>query len=398
MTKRWIPLLLALIALMVPACRGRVQSEKQWTAAEAMVPTSAPTLADDQPAETLLAALDASLQRLGPQDGTKPVTFGPSQVPLARLHDTLRDFRRLVAEHGLGRSLYERLRRDYRFFRSAASSVLFTGYYEPLLHGARQADERYRFPLYARPDDLLLVDLDKFHFFPRYPGLPSQLKARVGADGHVVPYFSRSEIEDQRLMAGKGHEILWVDDAIDLFFLQIQGSGVVELPDGTRQRVGYAESNGHPYRSIGALLIRRGVLAREEASLQGIRDYLRRHPNELSEVLNTNPSYVFFRLSDQGPTGSLGAVLTAGRSVAADLRLFPNGAPAFIVTDEPRFDAAGQVIGSRRVARFVVVQDSGGAIRGPDRVDRFIGTGAEAELLAGHLRHRGSLYFLLKKQ
>jgi membrane-bound lytic murein transglycosylase A len=273
---------------------------------------------------------------------------------------------------------------------SVADRGRITGYYEPLLAGSRERDARFAVPLHRRPDDLLVVDLASL--YPELAG--KRVRGRIvdSPQGkRVVPYFSRAELEEQAL---KGQEIVWVDDAIEAFFLQIQGSGRVQFADGSQVRVGYADTNGHPYRSIGRVLIDRGELTFDQASMQGIQAWARANPGKLTALLNENPSYVFFRempVGDPqaGPVGALNVPLTPGYSLAGDPAFVPLGAPVIIDTEHP----------STRVplTRLALVQDTGGAIRGPIRFDFFWGFGRVAGEHAGRQRHDVSAWLLLPK-
>lgn len=261
---------------------------------------------------------------------------------------------------------------------------LITGYYEPLLTGSRRRSAHYRYPIYGVPEDLLVIDLGEL-----YPQLKNmRLRGRVEGR-RVVPYFSRAQIE-QGLAPLAGKEIAWVDDAIDLFFLQIQGSGRVQLESGEVIRVGYADQNGHPYRSIGRLLVERGELPLEKASMQGIKSWAKQHPDRLSDLLYENASYVFFRELPgdlPGPLGALGVPLTARRSLAVDPRYVPLGAPVYLSTTWPN--------STRPLNRLMLAQDTGGVIRGPVRADFFWGFGEEAGREAGRMRQRGRMWVLL---
>jgi membrane-bound lytic murein transglycosylase A len=212
-----------------------------------------------------------------------------------------------------------------------------------------------------------------------------------------LPYFTRRQIDEDGSLRGRSLEIAWVADPVELFFLHIQGSGIIRLPDGTELNVGYAAQNGWPYRSIGRLLIDRGKMTREEVSMQRLRRYLNDHPDEQSEILAYNESYVFFRVNPVGPLGSLGVPVTAGRSIATDSRLFPKGALALIQTEIPILDGGGRLIGWRPVSRFVVNQDTGGAIRGLQRADIYFGTGSAAAGLGGYMNRPGKMFFLILK-
>jgi len=265
---------------------------------------------------------------------------------------------------------------------------LVTGYYEPVLHGSRTKSGRFVYPLYGPPDDLLTIDLSATN--PELRGM--RLRGRV--DGkRVVPYYTRAEIaRGAAPVAGK--ELLWVDDPIEAFFLQVQGSGRVQLQTGETLRVGYADQNGHPFQSIGRFLVDRGELKLGEASMQSIKTWAAANPQRVEDLLDQNPSFVFFRElphtdSVSGPIGAFGVPLLAGRSIAVDTRYVPLGAPVFLATTFPA--------SSTPLTRLVLAQDSGGAIRNPVRADFFWGSGAEAGALAGRMRQQGRMWVLLPK-
>jgi membrane-bound lytic murein transglycosylase A len=261
---------------------------------------------------------------------------------------------------------------------------LITGYYEPLLQGSRRRAGRFQTPLHAVPDDLLVIDIAE-----AYPALQgTRVRGRLQGR-RVVPYPDRAQLADGRLLAGK--ELLWVDSAIDAFFLQIQGSGRVVLEDGSTVRLAFAEVNGRPYRAIGRYLVDKGEMTVEEATAPALRQWLAAHPERQQEVFNQNPSVVFFReepLPDPsiGPKGSLGVPLTPGRSIAVDPALLPLGAPVFLSTPHP--------VNGSALQRLVVAQDTGGAIRGAPRADLFWGWGAEAAEGAGRMRGQGAMWLL----
>jgi membrane-bound lytic murein transglycosylase A len=268
--------------------------------------------------------------------------------------------------------------------------MLVTGYYEPVVDAAERPSQEYAVPILGLPEDLVEVRLEAFD--PRYRG--ERLFGRVEGR-RLVPYWRRSDIDAGRL-AGRGLELAWARDPVDVFFMEIQGSGTLRFPDGREQRVGYAGANGRAYRPIGRLLIDEGHVPREAMSMQAIRAWLTANPAERERVLRHNESYVFFRSLPGPPEGSLGRPLTPARSVATDARLFPRGALAFIETEYPQREPGGAV---RRVplARFVLNQDTGGAIRGAGRVDVFWGRGETAAFAAGLMREPGRLYFLVPR-
>jgi membrane-bound lytic murein transglycosylase A len=265
---------------------------------------------------------------------------------------------------------------------------LVTGYYEPLIYGNRTKRPETPWPIFAPPNDMLTADFAKTSPELRSMNLRGRLVGKK-----AVPYWTRAELE-KRHAEGKlpARVLLWAADQIDLFFLQVQGSGQVELPDGSRVRIGFAEHNGHPYRSIGRWLIDRGELAFHQASMEGIRQWTRRNPHRIDELLNSNPRYVFFRelpVGEGGPIGALGVPLHAERSIAVDPAHVPLGAPVFLSTTWPLSD--------KPLNRLVMAQDTGGAIKGVIRADFFWGFGEEAGEQAGKMRQQGKMWVLWPK-
>ena len=242
--------------------------------------------------------------------------------------------------------------------------ALFTGYFEPELTGSLQPSARYRYPLYREPPEAKQIN----------------------------PWLTRREIETGDAMRGRGLEIVWVDDPVEKFFLQIQGSGRVRLPDGQMIRVGFGGSNGHNYRSVGAELVRRGVYQPHQVSAQVIQNWVRRNPVEGAALLQTNDSYVFFRRVDQvpaekGPLGAMNRSITTGRSIAVD--------PAFVTLGAPVWVEKG---GNGPIRRLMIAQDTGSAIKGAQRGDLFMGTGDQAGRIAGRLRDPGRMVVLMPIQ
>jgi membrane-bound lytic murein transglycosylase A len=261
---------------------------------------------------------------------------------------------------------------------------LVTGYYEPVVKGSRTRSKTYSVPVFGPPADLIDVELSEL-----YPEL-KHLRLRGRIEGRkLVPYYSRSDWAKEEPRR-TGDALLWVDDPIDYFFLQIQGSGQVALDDGRRTRIGYADQNGHPYRSIGKWLIDQGELKAEQASMQGIKQWVKTHPLRVQELLNANPSLVFFRempVEGSGPPGALGLPMVPERSIAVDPRVTPLGAPVWLATTRPLSDVP--------LNRLMVALDTGGAIRGPVRADFYWGSGNEAGDNAGRTRQKGQMWVLL---
>ena len=324
------------------------------------------------------------LDRLPPQ---REVRLGSAKTTVQGLAWSLTETLRLLDRHGLSDQFFKSLKADFLFY-SAADPVLFTGYYEPLLEGREVPDESHTQPLFAPPDDLISLNLADFGLEPKI--IRGRLKGR-----RLVPYHNRAEI-DGGALRGRNLELAWVDP-VEAFFLHIQGSGRVRFPDGRLLQVNYADQNGHPYVSLGKVMIQRGLLNRKEMSLQSIKAYLRSHPEEVGELLASNPSYVFFRLVEEGPLGALAVPLTPGRSMAVDRRLFPDGALCLVQTRLPLVKD-GRISGWADRSRLFLIQDTGGAIRGLGRADLFFGYGPKAEVAAGHLKENGRLFVIVHKK
>jgi membrane-bound lytic murein transglycosylase A len=289
------------------------------------------------------------------------------------------------------RGFLEQRLQPYRVWRVAGrerdGDGLVTGYFEPLLHGSRERSDEFATPLYSRPDDLLIVDLSEV--IPELKG--KRVRGRLEGN-RVVPYYSRAATREAPGLAG--HEIVWIDNALDAFMLEIQGSGRVQLTTGEIIRLQYEDQNGHPFRSIGRYLADQGVMTIDQVNMPAIRAWLAANPQRLHEVLDSNPSVVFFReapLDDPsaGPKGALAVPLTAGRSIAVDPKFLKLGAPMYLTTTAPGTGLPLQ--------RLVVAQDTGGAIRGAVRADLFFGFGPEAGAQAGMMKYDGEMWLLWPK-
>ena len=339
-----------------------------------------PAFTDDLDRESLHQAVQRSLEyarRLHP-DQTLP--WGERQISGTTLVQTLETFQQVIATASTPAALQHAIREHFHVLQSpgrdARGEVLFTGYYEIELEGSLVPSARFPYPLYKRPPDLIDVEANQ---------------------GQAGSYYTRREIDGEGKLRGRGLELFWLRNPVDGFFLHVQGSGQIRLPDGQIQRVHYAASNGHPYYSIGRVLLEEGRLPRDAMSLQGLRRYFRDHPEETTRVLYRNPRYVFFRPVAQGPQGNLGLLLVPGRSIAADQHLFPPGGLAFVQIQQPVLNARGEITAWQPASRFVFNHDTGSTITGPGRIDLFWGSGAQAEMAAGHMQHTGKLFFLLKR-
>jgi membrane-bound lytic murein transglycosylase A len=354
-----------------------------------------PDFTDDMDKESLSAAIEKSLEYYRRIVGKVQYRIGDSLFGVEDLEASLLTLQDILSRDETDHTMQSLIREKFDVYLSTGfagnNSALFTGYFEPLLRGSLMKTGKFIYPVYRTPEDILRIKRVSEGFGEE------EFIVRMES-GKLIPYYSRSQIDNEGVLAGKNLEMIWIDDPVALFFLHIQGSGKIELENGQTRRIGYALKNGRPYRSIGNYMLQTGKITPEGNSYQKIKRYLREHPEERSEILGQNESYVFFRFVERGPVGSIGVVLTPGRSIAADASAFPPGALAFIQTRKPDLDSKGDVAFWKPFSRFVISQDAGSAIKGAGRVDLFCGSGTEAEMLAGSLKENGKLYFLLKKK
>ncbi|MBN1363840.1 MAG: MltA domain-containing protein [Syntrophaceae bacterium] len=340
--------------------------------------------ADDLDYESLELAIDRSIDYYEKAGRNKFYKIEDRVIGAKKLKDTLTAFRDILRETGNRADLSEIIVEEFDVYSTTGfddeGGVLFTGYYEPLLAGARERTEKYRYPLYRVPPDLVIEE--------------NQV-SRI-EDGKFVPYYSRREIDVDGVLRGKNLELLWVSDPVELFSLHIQGSGKIKLEDGAVLTVGFAQTNGRSFSSITKFMLEEGRIRNDEASYR--YDFLRgKSDQEIYDILSHNERYTFFRFLEKEPVGSLGEPVTPDRSIATDPEFFPEGALAFINLRKPVFDEEGNIKERKNFSRFVLSQDKGAAIKGPGRVDIFCGFGDKAELTAGTLKEEGELFLLLKK-
>jgi len=375
----------------IPPAPPVIMSE---TALVRLAPEELPFFEDDMNYDGLANSILQSLEYLKRLPPDRIFSFGKDRFDTLHMVKSLEFFLNFIHDKSSPAALRKFLADHYRVYGSVGSPspghVLFTGYYEPVLQGRYKPGPTYKIPVYGRPDDLVSIDLSKFSAEFKGKKIIGRYTGRT-----IVPYHDRKAIATSDVLVKKSKPLVWIKDPIDLFFLQIQGSGKVCMENGDALYLHYHTTNGHPYRSIGKLLIRENKIPKDEMSMQKIREYLTSHPDEMQEIFNYNPSYVFFKYEKKGPLGSLNVALSPKRSIATDKRLFPKSALAFIKTQKPLINGNGNIKNWSDFSRFVLNQDTGGAIRGPGRADLFFGGGPDAEIGAGHMQHAGSLYFLI---
>ena len=333
------------------------------------------------------------LKRLDPQ---KVFHYGPHPIRCRQIFDTQTSFLKIISKKQNEDRFNREIRKRFRVYRVSGrpsnKKVLFTGYYEPICDARLQPDDTYKYPIYRRPDDLIEVDRSHFDKTDDRKGVFARIQ-----DHQILPYYTRYEIEIEKVLEGKKLEIAWLKDPMDAYLLHIQGAGRLKLPGEQTILVSYDASNGRRYRSYGRFLLDEGFLTRSELSIQRVRQYLSSHPEVLKKVHEHNDSYIFFRQVQEGSLGNIEVPLTTGRSLALDAELFPKGALAFMRSKKPTINRQGKITGWSEFSRFVLNQDTGCAIKGPGRADLFWGTGQKAETAAWHFKQDGDLYMLIKK-
>jgi membrane-bound lytic murein transglycosylase A len=364
------------------------------TSLKKLRPAQYPRFTDQLNYENLEQSIQRSLAYLRRLPHDSCFYFEDDTFTARHMIASLEFFSEFIHQNPSNQALNQFITSNFLVYQSVGGNrkkeVLFTGYYEPVIQGSLSRDDEYRYPVYAVPPDLITIDLSLFS--ERFKD--EKIIARY--DGKtVIPYYDREEIEKNSRLQETVDVLAWTNDPIDLFFLQIQGSGKIRLNDGRTIHIHYHATNGHPYRSIGRLLIDEGKIPKEEMSMQKIQAYLNETPSEINRILNYNKSYVFFKVETEGPIGSLQEKLTETRSLALDRRIFPPGALSYMEAQRPRVDEAGQIVEWTDFNGFILNQDTGGAIRGPGRADLFWGSGAYAKIAAGHMQHTGKLYFLV---
>ena len=355
---------------------------------------------DDLDPDSARRAVRAGLEALQKLPKNKRFALGKTEYTRDHMIRSLERFQELFEQNLSSSSLRRILRQEFDVYQSLGSdgerTMIFSAYYEPILEASLEPSLEYKYPLYRRPPDLVEASLEDFD--PKWKG--EKVVGRV-QEGKLLPYFSREEIDREKKLKGQGLEIAWAKDPLEILFLHVQGSGRLRFPGGKASRIRFAATNGLPYRSVGSVLIQSGAIPKEEFDRNRFKEYLKKHPEVRSWLLSLNPRYTFFQLvetpPEEGPVGTLGVPLTPGRSIAIDPKLFPLGALAWVEGILPEVDEQGNMMGTRPFSRFVLAQDTGGAIQGSGRLDLFLGCGTREEAAASYLWHSGKLYFLVQK-
>ncbi len=330
----------------------------------------------------LRAAINNSLNYLHKPSSRQ--FFPCGEITHTRAVDSLSAFAQLLDSGLVGKQLNQAVMEKFDVYMSVGcddrGTVLFTGYYTPIFDGSLNRSDRFLYPLYRQPDDLV-------------KGPDGQILGRRGSNDQITPYPSRAVIEASGMLRGK--ELVWLADPFEAYIAHVQGSAKIKLPDGQLATVGYAANNGHEYRSVAEELLRDGRIPPDQLSLSAMIDYFRKYRDQVDMYIRRNPRFVFFQKEGGSPRGSLNEPVTPMRTIATDKSIFPRGCLAFISTTLPR-EVGGEVV-KQPYSGFALDQDTGGAIRAPGRCDVYIGVGDTAGRLAGQTYQEGRLYYLFLK-
>lgn len=374
---------------------------KPTVALKRLAPESWPPIADELDAKSLARAAANSLRYFETlRDQRKSFKVGDREVGAGLLAETVRAVVDAVRESKTPVELEARLKEGFELYQSVGSDgegrVVYSSYYQPVLPASLRETKKYRYPIYRKPPDMVEADLGAFN--AKYKG--ESVLGRAEA-GKVVPYFDRRDIDVRQVLKGRKLEVAWLANQFDRLDLHIQGSGILELPDGRKMLAKFAATNALPYKSVGLSVVGSGVMTRAEITHQKLREYLTAHPEGEAWLISQNPRYTFFDVvalpEDGQPFGTINEPLTPGRSIAIDPKAIPLGAVAYLRVPMPQATRQGELLGIFPTSRLVMCQDTGGAILGPGRVDIYLGHGPQAKTSAVNQWHEGSLYVLLKK-
>ncbi len=346
---------------------------------------------DDMDWNSLERVIQNQLAVMEAQNDFEPVTLEGLNLTRGDLKNSLRLFLGLLRQNLTPDEFNHRVRKEFKFFKAGQGKdkkFLFTGYYTPVIPASPVKTEEYIYPLYRLPDDS-----PEFNFVSHAPsGNPENFSLTSWKN------LTRKQIDHHRALKNKHLEIAWLKDDLERFFLHIQGSAMLRFPDGKLQSVGYAGANNYGYQGIGKLMVKDGLLGKGQRSMQGIKKYLRSHPEKIPYYFYQNKRYIFFTYKDQGPQGSGGGVLVGGRSLATDKSIYPAGGLALIFVRKPVLNRDNKIVRWKRTFRFVVDQDTGSDIKGPGRADLFFGIGQRPGIMAGSFKEWGDVYYLIKKK
>lgn len=366
-----------------------------------VLPVNYPKFKDMQDRKSIIEAARQSLAYLQSSKKKRLYAIGDKQITIKELTASINTFIKIYQEAKSDEELQRLIVKNFDIYRSIGSDgqgkVIFSSYYEPTLQASKKKTEKFKYPIYKCPKDLIEVDLEQFNKKWKGQKIAGRLK-----ETKLIPYFSREYIDIHQILEGHNLELAWFDNRFDVMDLHIEGSARLKFQDGTQMRAHYGGTNGLPFKGHITTLVKTGAIPRDEISHEKAKKYLANHPEAEPWILSTNKRYTFFNLyeikdPEEGPLGNINRPLVAGRSIAIDPKYVPLGAIAFIETSIPQTDEKGQLLGFAPKTKFVMCQDTGGAIKTPGRIDYFAGHGARAKTVATNMWNQGSLYLLLLK-
>lgn len=410
-------LLLSLLVLVAGCAHKQIISKQPVSASEqkqtladksatqALIkvnPESIPLLDDRDTKKSLLKALELNTRYFESLNSSNVYDFADRQVTVQELKDSNNEFKRILENSTDVDEFNDMVKERFDVYMMSGKNnegdVVFSSYYEPTTEASLKKDDVYKYPMYARPDDLVTVNLEDFN--SKFKG--EKISGRVKG-GNFVPYYSREDIDFNGILNGKGLELAWFKNLPDLMDIHIQGSGRLTLPNGREIKALFAATNGLKFKGWLTAMIEQGLIPKDKISHEAGKEYLEKYPEKTREVMSANARYTFFKLRnitdpEEGPIGTYGLPLTGWRSVAADISLYPLGAIALLQSDMPDVTDEGQYLGMKKDSRFVFIQDTGGAIKGTERIDFFAGHGKKARTFAFKVWNKGKLYILLLKK
>lgn len=348
-------------------------------------------LEDQSKYKNLLLAIDSNLKWLNRKKNDSIFNYGNISFNTSDYICTTNYFLdELKEKNSLDVNLVKKYFEIYKVKNKENYNVLYTGYYIPYATASNEKTNKFNVPVYKTPSDLVSVHLEDF-----YPDLKGKvIRGRINKN-RLLPYWTREEIMEKKKLRNKDLEIAWVSNKTDLFFIEIQGSGLLTFSDGSKKYIHYDQQNGREYKPIGSLLVKEGSLTKENVSMQAIKKWLKENPKEEQRILNFNKSYVFFNLENDGPFGNINVKLISERSIAADQRYFPAG--SLMLLDFPYPESTSAKDNNNKFSQLAFVHDTGGAIKGPNRIDVFWGEGELAGEIAGKTKQNGEIYLLAPK-
>jgi membrane-bound lytic murein transglycosylase A len=367
---------------------------------ERLAPANWPSIVDDLNPKSFSSSGQASIEYLQAKENDF-YRFGSMQIGKQRLIDTIKSLDAILSKKPSSAALTQALKKDFDLFKIHRSthqhSAHYSSYYQPVLKASKKRTKKFAYPIYKKPADMISARLPDFG--KKFKS--GSIVGRVTKDGKFKPYFSRRDIDVRKELKGKGLEIAWLKSSFDRLNLHIQGSGLLQFTDGTEAMAQFAATNALPYKSVGMTVVGSGAMTRSEITSEKLRQYLNEHPEGEAWLISQNPRYTFFSLrplkQDEEPSGVIGRPLTAGRSIAIDPRYTPYGAVAYVSLPMIQSDKKGGWLGKYPATRFVHCQDTGGAIKGPARIDLYMGHGPQAKATAHNVWEKGDFYILLKK-